>query len=81
MKNHRRAILGMKYSEGIKVMVGTAKVLYWFAIGYFTKSSLMRLFFIFKSTFLKHSFIYSMGRRISSKNIQNTESHNLYKFV
>ncbi len=57
----------IKYSEGIEVMVGTAKVLYWFAISSFTKSNLMCIFHIqiyFSYSLIIHSFMYSIGSRI-----------------
>ncbi len=51
----------IKYSEGIEVMVGTTKVLYWFAISSFTKSNLMCIFHIqiYFSYSLINSFMYS----------------------
>ncbi len=55
MKKHRKATLGtnlhffplIKYSEEIEVIVGTEKVFYWFAISFFTKSSLMYFSYLF----------------------------------
>lgn len=84
MKKHRRATLGMnlhffpliKYSEEIEVIVGTENVLYWFAISFFTKSSLMCLFYI--QIYFSYSFIHwflilcNSWPWVSSKNIQNT---------
>ncbi len=37
----------IKYSEEIEVIVGTEKVFYWFAISFFTKSSLMYFSYLF----------------------------------
>lgn len=48
----------IKYSEGIEVMVGTAKVLYWFAISSFTKSSLTICAFFHIQIYFSYTFIH-----------------------